>query len=333
MSRFDDCQLTPAPRNSGVIRALAVHGFAWILPCQRLWYGMGIIGLLLHAAAPAARAASTISPVDRHAYGANIGWIDARADGEHGVRVDEFTCAGYLHGANVGWIHFGNGAPADGVYYRNESAADYGVNRDPSGQLTGWAWGANLGWLVFTNRTATGQTFDAPRVDLFTGRFSGFAYAPNVGWITLSNLFAHLKTDFLAAAADSDGDGIPDAWELRHVGNLTTMTATSNADGDLATDLEEYLADTDPLTAGDELRITGFARSTDAARGTITWTTRPTRVYRIEEQSEMDVEIPWLDAGSGWFAPDPGETTTRILDESPAARRYLRIQAAPPLAP
>ena len=131
------------------------------------------------------------------------------------------------------------------------------------------------------------------------------------------------------------GDGIPDAWELIHVGGLNVMTGTSNNDGDLATDLEEYLADTDPLTAGDELRITGFAHAVDAAFSSITWVTRPTRVYRLLERSEVgaDLKVPWLDVGLGWVTPDPGETTTRTIDEDPVNQRYLRIEAGLPLAP
>ena len=288
---------------------------------------------MLYAVSPAAVAASTISAGDRYAYGANFGWIDARADVEHGARVGEFVCAGYLYGANVGWINLGNGEPVNGIYYQNNSAADFGVNRDPLGQLTGCAWGANIGWLIFTNRTAAGAPLEAPRVDLFTGRLSGYAYAPNLGWITLSNLFAHVKTDSVLPGTDTDGDGIPDAWELGHVGRLDLMNATSNADGDRATDLQEYLADTNPLIAGDELRVTEYSHSGDGTPRTITWTTQPTRLYRVEQRMDFDPRSTWVDAGQGWLAPDPGATTTRTLVQTPEARSYLRIQAARPLAP
>lgn len=297
------------------------------------WLALGVTGLLWLALLPAMRADSTINSVDRHAYGANLGWVDARADFEHGARVGEFTCAGYLYGANVGWINLGSGEPADGIYYGNDTAQDFGVNRDPSGELTGCAWGANIGWLIFTNRTATGASFDGPRVDLFTGRFSGHVFAPNVGWITLSNLFAQVKTDVVTPGVDSDGDGLPDAWELSKTGRLDRMNASSNLDGDRATDRQEYLADTDPMTGGDEFRITEFAAAADGTSGTITWTTRPTRIYRIEARLGTDPGLPWEDAASGWMLPDPGPATTRTLTATAAAQRYLRVEVAPPLAP
>ena len=48
---------------------------------------------------------------------------------------------------------------------------------------------------------------------------------------------------------DSDDDGISDWWEMLHFSNLITATATSNSDGDAATDLVEFLAGTDPNQA------------------------------------------------------------------------------------
>ena len=306
---------------------------SWDILCRLLLRSLGLVWLVICAALPGARAASTISPVDRHAYAANVGWIDARADGDNGARVGEFTCSGFLYSANVGWINLGGGAPTNGVFYQNRSAADFGVNRDSLGRLTGFAWGANIGWLIFTNRTATGALTDPPKVDLLTGRFSGFAYAPNIGWITLSNLFAHVKTDSLAPGADSDGDGMPDDWELSQVGSLTLMTATTNSDGDPASDLEEYLADTDPLIAGDELRITELASSHDGAHSTITWTTRPTRVYHLEERPDLVPISAWRESSLGRIPPDPGATTTRTFTGSSTTWRYFRIQAAPPLLP
>lgn len=46
--------------------------------------------------------------------------------------------------------------------------------------------------------------------------------------------------------ADTDGDGIPDAWEFRYFGNLTTANATSDYDLDGLSDYGEYLAKTNP---------------------------------------------------------------------------------------
>ena len=46
---------------------------------------------------------------------------------------------------------------------------------------------------------------------------------------------------------DSDGDGLPDDWELEHFGDLS-RDGTGDFDGDGISDLDEYLNGTDPLT-------------------------------------------------------------------------------------
>ena len=55
-------------------------------------------------------AATTIDPDNKYAYGANIGWVNAYADGANGAVIGQAFCSGYMYGANVGWIHLGDGA-------------------------------------------------------------------------------------------------------------------------------------------------------------------------------------------------------------------------------
>ena len=60
--------------------------------------------------------------------------------------------------------------------------------------------------------------------------------------------------------ADSDGDGIPDSWMLQHFGHLMGLAsdnsrAQDDADGDGMTNLQEYLAGTDPLDPQSVLKL------------------------------------------------------------------------------
>ncbi len=56
---------------------------------------------------------------------------------------------------------------------------------------------------------------------------------------------------------DSDNDGLPDSWELAWFGSTSTYGPNSDPDGDHQTNLQEYLAGTDP-TSANSLRITGL---------------------------------------------------------------------------
>lgn len=270
------------------------------------------------------QAATTINPANKYAYGANLGWLNAYANGANGAVIGEYVCSGYVYAANVGWISLGSGTPANGIQYQNNSGTDYGVNQDGLGNLRGYAYGANIGWLNFEN---TG----AAKVDLLTGVLSGHAWAANCGWISLSNAVAFVQTDTIAPGADSDGDGITDGWELTYTNTLTAFTAATDSDGDGMSDTQEYLADTNPLDANDLLIITSAAFAPGGTNANLTWLSKPTRHYYIDKTPTLTAPA-WLDSGLGLITPD-GSTTTRAFNDTNAPIRFYRVEAVKPLAP
>jgi len=190
------------------------------------------------------------------------------------------------------------------------------------------AYGANIGWIHFENN-------GAPRVNPLTGALSGHAYSANCGWISLSNAFAYVQTDRLPPGADTDGDGIPDPWELTYTNSLTDFTATSDADGDGMSDLLEHGADTHPLDASDLLRITDLSLPEGEGSGTgiLTWSSKSTRNYRVRYRTLLNSASIWQDA-TGLIEPDPGPTTSVIVPISPSSsERYFQVEALMPSVP
>jgi hypothetical protein len=139
---------------------------------------------------------TTIDAANHYAYGANLGWLDWRSDTNHGAVIRTNVCSGYIYSANFGWINLGSGSPANGLYYQNNSASDFGVNVDGSGNLRGFAYGANIGWINFTNP-------GTPQVDLATGKLSGSVWSANWGWISLSNVVAYVQTSPIQQSSPS----------------------------------------------------------------------------------------------------------------------------------
>jgi len=275
---------------------------------------------------PLAHAQTTINAVNRHAYGANVGWLDWRPDAASGAVVGDYTCLRYLYAANLGWMSLGNGVPPGASRYQNNSATNFGVNHDGLGNLRGFAYSANVGWVNF-------EDLGAPKVDLLTGKLSGFIYGANIGWISLSNAIAFVQTDVIAPGADTDGDNIPDAFEYQFAGNLMTMNSTTDLDRDGFTDLEEYLAGTDPTDAADSLKILQFIVSPRGTNVTLTWSSKPTRQYFLEQRSGFDSGTGWLDSGLGLLLPG-GATTSRVLEGGTNSfQDYFRIKAVLPLTP
>ncbi|MBK8479510.1 MAG: hypothetical protein IPL39_25495 [Opitutaceae bacterium] len=274
---------------------------------------------------------STINSTSAYAYGANVGWINLRGDGANGVRVGETFLSGKAYGANLGWIDCGNGTPANGHTYANTSATDFGVNRADTGLLAGYAYGANVGWINFGWSTNLNDA-NTPAIDPVTGEFSGYAYAANLGWINLGA--GYLKTDSIART-DSDADGMPDAWEKQHFGNLTKAAIGTDADGDGQSDAAEYIADTDPTSAASFLKIVSHTYAGGLTTVALKFTSQPTRLYRIQESVNLTTWTTIATAVGGQtlnpFEADVGTETTKTVAFTGGARHFFRVVAALPL--
>ena len=272
------------------------------------------------------RADTTIDPTNFSAYAANAGWVNARGDVTNGALIGRSYCTGCLWSANCGWISLGNG-PTNGWQYSNASANDWGVNHDGQGRLTGYAYGANIGWVNFE------QTYGQPVIDLQTGNLSGYAYGANIGWISLSNAQAFVKTDRLDSGPDSDGDGLPDAYEYSHTNTLAALDGRfgHDADGDGVSDLQEAAADTDPFDPASRFAITGSQRLSETNR--LTWTVRPTRLYRVEQTGMLTNNALWPDSGLGQMSPPFSATMTRDVVSPASTTGFYRVKVVVPLRP
>ncbi len=144
-------------------------------------------------------------------------------------------------------VHFGNtttaaaGADADGdgetddaeLLAESDPTNDLSVSTDRDGDGLPDDWELQY----FNNLLQT--PFDDPDLD-FSDNAEELAFGTDPSDPTSS--------------PDTDGDGIPDGWEFEWFNDLTTADSTqrpggtdTNFDGDFDTDLEEFLAGTDPL--------------------------------------------------------------------------------------
>lgn len=137
------------------------------------------------------KAATTIDPTNKFAWGANIGFTNWRPSDADGVNIGDTFCSGFVYAANTGWISVGDGSPTNGIQYSNNDGTDFGVNCTAGAvgekNLRGLAYGANIGWLNF-------ETIGNPRVILSTGQLRGYVWSANCGWINLDDANVFVQT-------------------------------------------------------------------------------------------------------------------------------------------
>jgi hypothetical protein len=268
---------------------------------------------------------TSIDPVNKYAYGANIGWMDwsgGTGQTATGAVIGAYVCSGYIYSANVGWINLGSGTPANGIQYQNNSATDFGVNQDGLGNLRGYAYGANIGWINF-------ESTGAPAVNLATGVMSGYVWSANCGWISVANAYAYVQTDAIPPGAPAP-NGLPIPWLLTYFGT-TAVNPNADPTGKGVTIEQDYIAGTNPNNADSLLEITGENFSPDGSSATLTWDSVPTRYYYIVEALSLN-PANWTTNGVGLISPQGTSTTSTIADID-APNRFYRIQVVQPLTP
>ncbi|MGZ8899982.1 MAG: NHL domain-containing protein [Limisphaerales bacterium] len=129
---------------------------------------------------------------------------------------------------------------------------------------------------------------------------------------------------------DSDGDGMPDAWEEQFgLDKTIAADAMLDLDGDGGTNLAEFLAGTNPTNSASQFRIVSLQREGESVR--LTWTTVGGKSYRVQTNVlSAEGSFNFADFGAVLTAPGGGESMTNIVDSiSGEAARYYRVRIEP----
>jgi len=153
-----------------------------------------------------------------------------------------------------------------------------------------------------------------------------FTYSVNDGFVDSSPATFSFN---VVAPTDTNGNGLPDAWESLY--GVTDPNADADSDG--ASNLAEYLASTNPTNSDSLLRITSTA-SQPNGQFTITWSSVGGTRYRVQYSDNLaggsfsDVVLPI----SVEMDPAPfGSASTRSFTDTsaPNGPRFYRVKVTP----
>jgi hypothetical protein len=132
--------------------------------------------------------------------------------------------------------------------------------------------------------------------------------------------------EYTPASADTDNDGMPDAWELGYGLNPTNAAdATANPDGDPHNNLEEYFADTSPTNALSFLRIVALA---DLPPWTVYYEPSSTNRFYTLLYSTNLATANWTPLAGRVRVPGQGGVRT-LTDTNLDRVRFYRVMAGP----
>ncbi len=167
-------------------------------------------------------------------------------------------------------------------------------------------------------------------IDPTTSIFIDLGTVDAVNHRGVANGINNIRGNWTLLEADTDFDGLPSSYESAHgLQQNDPADASTDLDGDGATNLAEYLAGTDPQLASSVFRITAITRDL-AGHALVTFNAIANKTYRLEFNTTL--------ASTGWMAlpisdliaPSTGAQQLTDTTASGQPARFYRVRVVFP---
>ena len=129
-----------------------------------------------------------------------------------------------------------------------------------------------------------------------------------------------VDADFLVAFPDTNGNGLPDWWQLIYFGHLGN-DPNADADGDGLSNLAEYLAGTNPTNRLSALAFVGARK--DAATMVVEWSSVSNRTYSLLRSTNVLAGFAVLRTN---LVATPPQNTFQDTTASGGATYFYRVK-------
>lgn len=244
---------------------------------------------------------------------------------------DELILSGYGRTGEVTAVTFGNGPSGNGTkrWGTNKGTGETTANVNVGGSA------GNRSTLCFTTSFVLVDTpYEAGAAQFDSG---GPVFIERDGEWRVAGISLYLSgTDphtgnYMAKIAnyrdwitnnipdyDSDMDWMPDWWESLHGGSSTSLVAEVDVDGDNFSNLDEWIADTDPTDGNSYLKVLAYTNANE-----VVFASSTNRQYQIDYRSNLaDTNETWQ-VETGWFTPASTQTVTSV--STSASNRFYRV--------
>ena len=145
--------------------------------------------------------------------------------------------------------------------------------------------------------TATPPTLTSATLALAQGEFIGYVAISQAGSATLTanDGYGHSVASgviTVLAGTDSDGDGMPDAWETANGLSVGTNDSALDKDGDGMPNAAEWMAGTNPQSASSRLAITSSILGLANSTFTIGFPGVAGKLYRVCTSPDLKAWVP-----------------------------------------
>lgn len=125
--------------------------------------------------------------------------------------------------------------------------------------------------------------------------------------------------------ADTNQDSLPDAWQVQYFGTSASPDAAPNADpdGDGFSNLDEYLAGTNPKDANSLLRISSFDPAGSGSAFLIGFPSMTDRYYQVQQKTDL-LDPQWT-AFTNAVRGTGGSVLVRDNTGTNATHRFYRV--------